>query len=164
MAKEPENDDRVLTSDKQIRNTIVDKSGRESFSLDFTEREYEDSSGNVDYKITDGKYAEGSDGTVFSATQLSQPESRGGVTLQRCDGCVAETQTFLNSLRNRSRSQIVYAPAKKMRRCFSCRRNFCERHFVISPDRRARCQQCDRKHRYRQVCLHILKSIFLKKV
>ena len=163
MAKE-DNNDRILVSEERVTNTILSKDGHEEFSIDFVRHEYEDPEGNVDYQITNAKHTETGDGTIISGTQISQPESRGGVTLQRCDGCMDESKTFLEWLLHRNLPKLTFSPAKKMRRCFSCRRNFCEKHYVLTNrDKHIRCRKCDQKFKRNQVLLKIIKFIFLKK-
>ena len=162
MAKEQEEKEKILTLDERTTNTLFDKNGNKVLSSEFMKQEHEDDA--AEYKTTNIEHFEASDGTFLSAAQISAPESRGGVTLKRCDGCEDEVKTFSNWILHRNQPQIILSPEKKSRGCFSCRRNFCERHFVISQDRRIRCKICNRRFRRNQFCLRILKFIFLRKI
>lgn len=164
MAKEPEDSKKVLRDEKRIKNIILDNQGNEVFNIEFIQQEYEDEDNNTDYTITEARHVETSNGNVISANQLSQPESRGGVTLRRCDGCEDETKTFFNWLYRRDQRQITFAPAKSIKQCALCRHNFCERHYIISKDRRIRCKSCDRKFRRSQQIKSATRLIFMRKV
>lgn len=164
MAKESEG--KLLTLDERTTNTLIDKNGKIILSTEFIKQEFEDNDGDTEYKTIIAEHLEGSDGTFFSAAQISVPEARGGITLRRCDGCEDDKKTFFYWLLHRNQSKMTLSPAKKMRQCFSCRRNLCEKHYVLTTqDKRIRCKACDRKFRRNHLIIHrILKPIFLRKV
>ena len=164
MAKDLEDDRGKLTSEERVSNVIINRNGQEELSTDFVRQEYENEEDNTEHTITRAQHLEGSDGTLISATQLGQPESRGGVALQRCDGCVGEAKTLVNWLLHRNHPQITFAPAKNMRRCVTCRRALCEKHYMLSRDNQVRCQHCNQHFKIRQYFLAVVRWIFLRRI
>ena len=165
MAKEPEEKEKILTLDERTTNTLFDKNGNKLLSTEFIKQEYETNNGDTEYKTLNAEHLEGSDGTFFSAAQISTPEARGGITLRRCDGCEDETKTFIFWLLHRNERKLTLSPAKNIRQCFSCRRNFCEKHYVLTiHDKHIRCKDCDRRFQRNRLLKAFLKTIFLKRI
>ena len=164
MAKE-EDQEKTLVSEKITRNIIVGKNNWQEVTTDLVVRDYEQ--GDCDYTETIAEHLEGSDGTVVSAAEMFRPKAQGGLTLKRCDGCVQESQRFLTWLFRRNQVVNVYSPAATSRRCFThtCRKNLCEKHYVLSNDKHIRCRSCDGHFRLKRFVLEkIVRPVFFKKV
>lgn len=161
MAKEEEQE-KTLVSEKITRNSIIGRDGRLEISTDLVTRDYEQ--GDCDSTETEAEHLEGGDGTVTNAAEMFRPKAQGGVTLKRCDACVEESQRFLTWLLRRNQVVNVYSPASTSRRCFTCRKSLCEKHYVLS-DKRIRCRACDRNFRLKRFLIQkILRPLFFKKV
>ncbi|MCP4608776.1 MAG: hypothetical protein GY845_08685 [Planctomycetes bacterium] len=164
MAKEHEENKKRI-SEELTRNTILDKYGHQESNSDYKTEIFESEDGETDYKRTSAEHHEGSDGSLIPALLAFRPESQGGITIQRCDGCVDDTKQFLRWLLRRNQPQTTWAPAKKMRRCYTCRKSICERHFVFtSIDKHIRCNRCDKHVRRMHLFKKFLKFLFFKKV
>jgi hypothetical protein len=161
MAKE-DDQEKTLVSEKITRNIIVGKDGRQEISTDLIVRDYEDR--DCDSTETIMEHPESGDCTVINAAEMFRPKAQGGVTLKRCDGCVEETQRFLTWLFRRNQAVNVYSPASTSRRCFTCRKSLCEKHYVLS-DKHIRCRACDRHFRLKRFVIQkILRPMFFKRV
>ena len=153
-----------MVSEKITRNIIIGKDGRQEISTDLVVRDYEE--GDCDSTETIAEHGESGDGTVVNAAEMFRPKAQGGVTLKRCDACVEDSQKFLTWLLRRNQVVNVYSPASTSRRCFSytCRKNLCERHYVLS-DKHIRCRRCDRNFRLKRFLIQkIIRPLFFKKV
>ena len=162
MAKE-ENQEKTLVSEKITRNIIVGKGSRQEVATDLVTRDYEQ--GDCDYTETIAEHLESGDGTVVDAAEMLRPKAQGGVTLKRCDACVEESQRSLTWLFRRDQNLNVYSPASTSRRCFTCRKSLCEKHYVLSNDTHIRCRACDHNFRLKRFVVEkIVRPVFFRKV
>jgi hypothetical protein len=161
MDKE-EDQEKTLVSEKITRNIIVGKGSRQEVATDLVTRDYEQ--GDCDYTETIAEHLESGDGTVVNAAEMFRPKAQGGVTLRRCDACFEEAQSFLTWLFRRDEAVNVYSPAETSRRCFTCRKSLCEKHYIVR-DRHIRCRRCDFYFRLKRFLVEkIVRPVFFIKV
>jgi hypothetical protein len=139
----------------------MDQNGHQIYSTDFSRNTSESSDGETEYIETFGEHHIGSDNRIIPSAQAFGRES----SMQVCDCCVKETKTFSYFLLHRNQPRITWSLSKSMRRCFSCRKSLCEKHYVLTVlDKRIRCKACDRKFRRNQLLKSFLKQIFLERI
>ena len=165
MTDDHENRSRKLVSEELTRNIIIDDQGRQVSTSDLSVNTYESNDGETDSKEVIAEHYISGDGTIIAAGQSFRPESQGGVIMQRCDACCDEAKTFWAWLLHRRRPRVTWSPAKQMRRCVSCRRALCARHYVLlSADQQLRCRKCAQRLQTRRGIAGILRFMFLKKI
>jgi hypothetical protein len=161
MAKE--DNEKKLIAEKITRNKIITKDGWQEITADFITRDYEDE--DCDYTEIEAEHWEGGDGTLINAADGFRAKAQGGVTLRRCDACVEDSRRFLTWLFRRNQAVNVYSPVTTSRRCFSCRKSLCERHYVLSNDKHIRCRRCDRNYQLKRFLIQkIIRPLFFTKV